>query len=427
MLNRLPELRRAARLPEQPIALSTQHTMEENLVYVIASDERSVRALCADIRERVAELRRLGAEAKKAILPGRLLDLQKQLVAKDTSCQRLVHQSKDLLLTLEGNEQERAHDDLFGAGESLQRLRASAVSHWREQVKVVILEFFEVRGKMRDDIRVQQRRRLRFAYPEADEETLETALASPELASQAIGRRADGDRSSLRSVLASLDSIEDRQIEEAAKSLKLIFLQFAELVDAQGETFDEIEANIDRTIEHVENARVQLEEARVLQSKNWRQAVKLKVCGCCCAILLLAILAPSLFVRAMHLAIPKKSHTKHMELSQVNISDLAGWKWLNFTESIRDEAHEAKATLSVGDADGALALLAGSAKALGYRPVGYRPGSTTRRSQTFLWRGVAKPESVRQPEQQELRHRGRLGTGSTRLESLAPGLAEPRQ
>lgn len=413
MLNRLPELRRAARLREELDALPSEHMPEEHLVYAVASDERSMRAICNDIRARVAELRRVGAEIKKSILPGRLQDLQQQLLNKDAACQRLVHQSKELLDTLGGGAPDGRHDDGLDAGHFLQKVRDSAADYWREQVKAVILEFFEVRGTLRDEIRVQQRRRLRLGYPEADEEVLEMALASPELAAQALAARADGDHVPLRAVLASLDSMDDRRIEEAAKSLKLIFLQFAELIDVQGETLEEIEGNIDSTIEHVEKARVQLEQSRVLQSKNWRKAMKMKLCGCCVFLVLLVLFAPTLMTSVAEAA-GHPIHIPHWEFPhefphfQVNLVS-------NATDASEAEAPPSQpAARTRRDAP---ASLLSSATAAGRRQFIHRPASSRQRPASFLWRGVATPEAMKPGE---YRPRRRLGTGAARLESLVP-------
>lgn len=272
MLNRLPELRKAAKLPPGEEPHLPTNTLEESVVLSLASDERSVRAICADIRTRVAELQKIGVEIKEAVLPGKFQELRQQQEVTDMTCQQLVRQSKELLQDLGETEQDEQRSANYGFDNFMVKCRENAATYWKERVKVVVLEFFAVRGALNEDVRLQQRRRLRLAFPEADEETLQMALITPDVAARALARRLDvGEDVPLRTILTSADSVEERQIEEAAKNLKLIFLQFAELVDMQGETLNEIEANIDTTIEHIEEAKKQLEDARVTKTKNWRQ------------------------------------------------------------------------------------------------------------------------------------------------------------
>ncbi|KAJ0816271.1 putative target SNARE coiled-coil domain, syntaxin domain, syntaxin/epimorphin [Helianthus annuus] len=160
-----------------------------------------------------------------------------------------------------------------GPGSSTDRTRTSVVNGVRNQLKVFMKSFNELREKMASEHReTVQRRYYTVTGENADESTLEKLISTGEsetFLQKAIQEQGRGQ------VMETVLEIQERHdavtvIERNLKELHQVFMDMAVLVEHQGEQLDDIETHVNRANSFVTRGAAQLNEARKKQ-KNTRK------------------------------------------------------------------------------------------------------------------------------------------------------------
>merc|ERR1719401_1010969 len=186
----------------------------------------------------------------------------------------MIRRAKEALVALRADEADVDEDDIVFI--SLAPVRASIARVRGMEFKRLVQGFFTARAHNREGMLKRASRQLRYAYPDALDEELSDILEFPELAAVAIAQRLEkgADGVTLDGILAEMEGkkADARKIEQGAKELKLMFLQFAELIDNQGEALTAIEANIKTVIEETEEAignLIDAEEQKRAYQRKW--------------------------------------------------------------------------------------------------------------------------------------------------------------
>lgn len=265
-----------AELPKEEIDIEWQEFTEEvkEIFKEILEDEGATKQACIEVRQRVSNLDEIVKLEKEALLPSKLAQLASRFESQELVCQRMIRRAKEMLTTLRAEEQNADLDEDDVARVALLPVRNSIAKARSIEFKGLVQGFFAARSTNREEMIQRANRQLRFAYPDALEEEITDIMEFPELAFVAISRRLEkGSEVSLDGILGEMEGkkADTKKLEQGAKELKLMFLQFAELIDTQGESLTAIEANIKTVIEETTEALGVLldaeEEKRAYQRK----------------------------------------------------------------------------------------------------------------------------------------------------------------
>ncbi|ONK79539.1 uncharacterized protein A4U43_C01F7410 [Asparagus officinalis] len=168
-------------------------------------------------------------------------------------------------------------------GTGVDRSRALMTAALRKRLKERMSEFQILRQNIQDEYReVVERRVFTVTGTHPDEETIDHLIEtgnSEKIFANAIGRG---------QIVDTVAEIQERrstvlELEKKLLELQQMFMDMAVVVDAQGEMLDDIETQVTSSVDHVQTAAVQLQQAKKIQ-KNTRKWT------CCAIILLLVIL-----------------------------------------------------------------------------------------------------------------------------------------
>lgn len=270
MLGRLAEIREAAgadvEVEKPPEELKKQEPDVEHEEYIaemkdlykeILEDEGAAAQAFEEVRHRVENMEEIVQLERVALLPTKLKQLANRFESQELVCQRMIRRAKELLTHLRAEDQDYdEHDDKVHI--ALRPVRNSIAQVRSREFKELVQGFFGARSKNRQEMIIRATRQLRFAYPDALEEELSDIMEFPELAAVAIAQRLEkgSEGVTLDGILAEMEGkkADAKKLEQGAKELKLMFLQFAELIDNQGESLNAIEANIKTVIEETSEA-----------------------------------------------------------------------------------------------------------------------------------------------------------------------------
>jgi t-SNARE complex subunit (syntaxin) len=247
----------------------------------ILEDEGVVTQAFNEVRQRVDNMEELVQLQKEALLPSKLQQLANRFEGQELVCQRMIRRAKEALVALRAEDADVDEDDLVHI--SLTPVRNSIARVRGKEFKELVQGFFTARAHNREEMLKRASRQLRYAYPDALEEELNDILEFPELAAVAIAQRLEkgAEGVTLDGILAQMEGkkADARKIEQGAKELKLMFLQFAELIDNQGEALNQIESNIKTVIEQTQEAIGTLIEAEEEKRSYERKWLKFYVIG----------------------------------------------------------------------------------------------------------------------------------------------------
>jgi len=262
----------------------------------ILEDEGACVQACDEVADKVSNMNEIVELERDALLPTKLAQLANRFESQELVCQRMIRRAKEMLTTLRADDQDIDEDDVaLGA---LRPVRTSISKVRALEFKALVQGFFSARARNRQEMIMRAARQLRFAYPDALEEELKDIMEFPELAFVAISRRLEkGSEVTLDGILGEMEGkkADAKKLEQGAKELKLMFLQFAELIDTQGEALTAIEANIKTVIEETSEAIGVLLEAE--EQKRAYERKKLKFYIIVFLLVFYFILYPWLFKR----------------------------------------------------------------------------------------------------------------------------------
>lgn len=252
---------------------------QEEMFQEILEDEGIVIQACGEVRGRVHAMKEIVDLETEALLPSKLTQLAQRFESQELVCQRMIRRAKDALGTLKDAIDEDLEDD-EQALRALIPVRDSIAKARGIEFKSLVQGFFQVRSLNRQEMIQRARRQLRFAYPDALDEEIDDIMEFPELAFTAVTRRLEnGPEVTLDGILGDMEGkkADARKLEQGAKELKLMFLQFAELIDTQGENLTAIEANIKTVIEETTEAITILQDAEAEKRAYERKKLKFYV------------------------------------------------------------------------------------------------------------------------------------------------------
>jgi len=295
MLGLLSELRSEAgadvEVPEKPPSEPSEKELpdiahlefvdtERALYKEIREDDGAMVQACEEVRRRVENMEEIVQLVREALLPSKLAQLANRFESQELLCQRMIRRAKELLITLRGDDEDHDEDDI--AAVALQPVRQSIAQVRAKQFKALVQAFFVARSHNRTELVERGSRQLRFAYPEALPETLDEIMEFPELAFDAIALRLEsGSEATLDVILGQTEGkkADTKKLEQGAKELKLMFLQFEQLIDVQGEQLTEVEENIQIAMEEVSEAIGILTDAETEKRAYERKKLKFFLVG----------------------------------------------------------------------------------------------------------------------------------------------------
>lgn len=229
---------------------------EQKEIYkVILEDEGITVQSCGEVKQRVDNMMEIVQMEKEALLPTKLAQLASRFESQELVCQRMIKRAKEALTELRNDDQDFDEDDL--APIALNPVRTAIAKVRALEFKALVQRFFAARSSNREEMMSRAARQLRYAYPDAHDDEISDILEFPELAFVAITRRLEnGSEVALDGIMGDMEGrrADSRKLEQGAKELKLMFLQFSELIDTQGENLTAIEANIKTVIEETTEA-----------------------------------------------------------------------------------------------------------------------------------------------------------------------------
>jgi len=264
---------------KQEVDSEWQEFVEEmqDLYKELLEDEGATAQACDEVGQRVRNMEEIVQLEREALLPTKLSQLASRFESQELVCQRMIRRAKEMLTTLKADEGEADLDEDEQASLALRPVRLSIAKVRALQFKKLVQAFFTARSHNRQEMITRAARQLRFAYPDALEEEITDIMEFPELAFVAISRRLEkGSEVTLDGILGEMEGrkANAQKLEQGAKELKLMFLQFEELIDTQGENLTAIEANIKTALEETTEAIGLLTETE--QAKRAYQRKKLK-------------------------------------------------------------------------------------------------------------------------------------------------------
>ncbi|XP_077229202.1 syntaxin-132-like [Tasmannia lanceolata] len=174
-------------------------------------------------------------------------------------------------------------------GTGIDRSRMAMTVALKKKLKERMSEFQTLRQNIQDEYReVVERRVFTVTGTRADEETIDHLIETGnseqifEKAIQGYGRGQIMD--TLAEIQERCDTV--KEIEKKLYDLQQMFLDMSVLVEAQGDLFDDIEAQVSKAVDHVHSATKVLQKGKKLQ-RNTRKYM-------CIGIILLLILVVAL-------------------------------------------------------------------------------------------------------------------------------------
>mmetsp|Transcript_112830 Transcript_112830/g.319079 ORF Transcript_112830/g.319079 Transcript_112830/m.319079 type:complete len:339 (+) Transcript_112830:85-1101(+) len=269
-IDRLADLRKAAGIQgiKQAIVERLVDTSEASPLRGIIKAEAAARSSYGKVCERVEQLRGHMDQLQKMMLPRSISRLTGQIIDEENNCLKLIKRTKQMLYDLMGGETDRAEDTA-----TLKRIRDNLAEHLSTQLKDASRDFVSGWDKRRQEQLGQARRLLMFAYPDASDDELQSAVQCLEIAALVVERRVSDYTAcaALGDVIAQLETNGvgmQLRLEADAQCLELLFFQFHELVQEGDAPLTEIEENIEAALKETQEAVKYLKEARRIKAGN---------------------------------------------------------------------------------------------------------------------------------------------------------------
>lgn len=285
-----------------------------DLYHELLADDGAVVQALAEIRHHVDNMDETILEEKEALLPTKISQMSNRFEGQELVCQRMINRAKGTLETLKTRQAEVDTEkkpeapsgwrSWFSGKERLvesapaymEPVRQAMASLRSAEYKELVRRFFNARSAVKHEVSMRTQRQLRFAFPEAKEYEFDQVMEFPESAITAVALRLEkGDRITLEQFIQVAESDPEkenqRRLEQGAKELKLLMLQFSELIDNQGEMLDAIESNIKQVLQDTTEAIDTLAQAVEYKRTYEKNMRRMKICcGCCFMFMILLVI-----------------------------------------------------------------------------------------------------------------------------------------
>lgn len=166
-----------------------------------------------------------------------------------------------------------------------------------------LTSFQKFQTSFADDVRSKAVRQLQMALPDATLDEATSLVEGGATVADAIQQKmmlseSQDQNLAHKDIIEKLYGLQDRvsdlkKLEQSVADLHQMFIEMAALVDKQGEMLDHIEFSVTTTKQNTAAAEKALIQARQAQHKAQKRTLMI---FCCCAILLVCVLFPSIAV-----------------------------------------------------------------------------------------------------------------------------------
>ncbi|WJX73867.1 hypothetical protein P8452_57598 [Trifolium repens] len=181
-------------------------------------------------------------------------------------------------------------------GTGIDRARMNMTNALTKKFRDLMTEFQTLRQRIQDEYReVVERRVITVTGTRPDDQTIDHLIEtgnSEQIFQKAILESGRGQ------VVSTVEEIQERhdavkEIEKKLLDLHQIYLDMAVLVDAQGETLDNIESQVNNAVDHVQRGTTALQSAKKLQknSRKW-MCIAIMILLVIVAIIVVGVLKP---------------------------------------------------------------------------------------------------------------------------------------
>ncbi|KAK9827828.1 hypothetical protein WJX74_004330 [Apatococcus lobatus] len=257
-------------------------------------DVSDIKGLLSVIRQKASKLSD-AHESSKTITKSTQMKALRQKMQDDASeVTTLANQTKTRLEGLDKQNEQSLNRKGCGVGSSSERTRTAVTAALRKKLKDVMGEFQDLRQRLQEEYRETVERRVyTVTGKKASEEEIDKMIETGEsenIFQKAIMEQGRGH------VLDTLAEIQERheavkELEKSLLDLHQIFLDMAVLVEAQGEQLDNIEAQVAKSVEYVQQGTTALVDAKRLH-KNTRKWL-------CIALIVVAVIVAIVIVVAI--------------------------------------------------------------------------------------------------------------------------------
>ncbi|CAK0787669.1 hypothetical protein CVIRNUC_010891 [Coccomyxa viridis] len=245
----------------------------------------SIKGLLGGIRDRQRKLQEAHERTKTVTRTGEMKGIRERMQEDIEDVSRTARQVKNRLERLDKVNEQALSRKGCGVGSSSERTRTAITAALKKKLKDIMGEFSALRQKLQLEYReVVERRTYTVTGQKASPEEIDRLIETGE--SEQIFQKAilEQGRGHVQDTLAEIEERGEavRELEKSLLDLHQIFLDMAVLVEAQGEMLDNIEAQVAKARNHVQQGVTQLVEAKKLQKKTRKLM--------CCALITILII-----------------------------------------------------------------------------------------------------------------------------------------
>ncbi|BDA49471.1 Putative syntaxin-131 [Coccomyxa sp. Obi] len=246
-------------------------TEQDKLMTQFFDEVSAIKGLLGGIRDKQRKLQEAHERTKTVTRTGEMKEIRERMQDDIEEVNKAARTVKLRIERLDKANEQSLSRKGCGVGSSSERTRTAITAALKKKLKDIMGEFGVLRQKLQQEYREVVERRTytvtgQKASPEEIDRLIETG-ESETIFAKAILEQGRGH------VLDTLAEIEERgeavrELEKSLLDLHQIFLDMAVLVEAQGEMLDNIEAQVGKARNHVQQGVTQLVEAKKLQKKT---------------------------------------------------------------------------------------------------------------------------------------------------------------
>ncbi|KAH7278280.1 hypothetical protein KP509_38G033900 [Ceratopteris richardii] len=255
-------------------AASSSDASQDPAMSQFFEEVKEIKELMGQIRRHLVQLQADHEESKSVTQAAAMKVLKQQMESNVDEVSIMAKNIKEKLEALDKANLQNRKKPGAGEGTSIDRIRMSMTTTQKKKLKELMDEFQTLRQKIQTEYReVVERRVFTVTGKKLDEETIDRLIEtghSEQIFHKAIQEQGRGQ------ILDTLDEIQQRHdavkdIERKLLDLHQIFLDMAVLVDEQGELLDNIETQVSKAVDHVQEGTKVLHRAKSLQknSRKW--------------------------------------------------------------------------------------------------------------------------------------------------------------
>lgn len=250
---------------------------------------KSVEAVKGDLAQIKAlqlEVTELHERGKTIVKTKEVQRHQEAMQDKINQVNTLAHKLKKKVEVLDSENELASKVKGQGIGSATERTRTTITAGLKKKLKDLMGEFSDLRNRIQEEYREVVERRLRTITGEkVSEEDVDKVIETGEAENLFQKALMEQGRGRVLDVLAEIQERNRavKDLEQSMLELHQIFLDMAVLVEAQGEMLDNIQKQVERSVNYVKTGTDALVDAKRLQ-KNTRKWM-------CCGIIILLIVA----------------------------------------------------------------------------------------------------------------------------------------